>query len=132
MGNFVAEILILLGTYQVSIPAAVAAAVGLVSATIYALWMVQLTFHGPDREGWKLPDLSGREAALMGVMITVILWLGLYPQPFLDTTRPVLRHLEQTATVRQMSAASHAKLSVRPDSGQDPLDQVDLRDGDRL
>jgi NADH-quinone oxidoreductase subunit M len=132
MGNFVAEILILLGTYQVSIPAAVAAAVGLVSATIYALWMVQLTFHGPDREGWKLPDLSGREAALMGVMITVILWLGLYPQPFLDTTRPVLRHLEQTATVRQMSAAAKARLIVKPDSGKDPLDQADLFDGGRL
>lgn len=132
LGNFVAEILILLATYQVSIPAAVAAAAGLICATIYALWMVQLTFHGPNREDRKLPDLSGRETVVMGTMIAVILWLGLYPQPVLNTTRPVLRHLEQTVTVRQMSAAAHAKLIVRPDSGQGPLDQADLRDGDRL
>jgi len=129
LGNFVAEILILLGTFRVSIPSAVLAAVGLVSATIYALWMVQRVFHGSDRDGWNIPDLSGREIAVMGALIAVILWLGLYPQPVLNTTRPVLRRLEQTVTVRQMSAAADAKLIVRPDSDKNPLDQADLLDG---
>ncbi len=47
LGNFVAEFLILLGTYRVSPPAAIVASVGLVLATIYALWMIQRVFHGP-------------------------------------------------------------------------------------
>ncbi|MCL5735013.1 MAG: NADH-quinone oxidoreductase subunit M [Actinobacteria bacterium] len=48
LGNFVAEFLILLGTYRVNRPAAIVAAVGLVLATVYALWFVQRVFHGPS------------------------------------------------------------------------------------
>jgi len=81
------------------------------------------------RSNVQLTTLHGKASL---PLIAVILWLGLYPQPVLNTTRPVLRRLEQTVTVRQMSAAADAKLIVRPDSGQDPLDQADLRDGDRL
>ena len=46
LGNFVAEFLILLGTYRVSPPAAIIASVGLVLATVYSLWMIQRVFHG--------------------------------------------------------------------------------------
>lgn len=46
LGNFVAEFLILLGTYRVSPSEAIIASVGLVLATVYALWMIQRVFHG--------------------------------------------------------------------------------------
>lgn len=110
LGNFVSEILILFGTYRDSVPAAVLATLGLISATIYALWMIQAAFHGPNKEGWKLPDLSGREAALMGAMIVVIFWLGLYPQPVFKTITPALHHLEQTVTRKQIAVRSPAKM----------------------
>jgi NADH-quinone oxidoreductase subunit M len=120
LGNFVSEILILFGTYRVSVPAAVLATLGLISATIYALWMIQAAFHGPDKEGWKLPDLSGREAAVMGAMIAVILWLGLYPQPVFKTTTPALHHLEQTATGEQIAARPPSKAIVLSEMGRRP------------
>ncbi len=48
LGNFVAEFLILVGVWQVSHWAAVLGAVGLVFATVYALWMMQRAFQGEE------------------------------------------------------------------------------------
>jgi NADH-quinone oxidoreductase subunit M len=90
LGNFVGEFLTLVGAYAVSVLFTVLAALGLIASTVYALWMIQLTFYGPNKEGWKLPDFSGREMAMMTALIAVIIWLGLYPQPVLNTARPAL------------------------------------------
>ena len=112
LGNFVSEMLILFGTYRVSTPAAVLATLGLVGATVYALWMIQAAFHGPQKENRRLPDLSGREAAIMGALVAVILWLGLYPQPVLNTLKPALHQLELTAKPRQIVARPPAEALV--------------------
>jgi NADH-quinone oxidoreductase subunit M len=104
LGNFVGEFLVLLGAYKVSITITVLATLGLIGATIYSLWLVQLTFHGPNKEGWKLDDLSGRERAIMATMIVAIVWLGLYPQPLLNTSREALNQLQRTAATTQMVA----------------------------
>ena len=104
LGNFVGEFLVLLGVYRVSIVLAAIAAGGLVAATVYALWMIQVTFHGPNTTGWSLPDFGRREMALMGVLIAAILWLGLYPQPVLSTAEGVLARL--THGVGQESVAA--------------------------
>ena len=53
LGNFVAEFLILVGVWQVSQWAAVLGAVGLVFATVYALWMMQRAFQGEETHGWS-------------------------------------------------------------------------------
>jgi NADH-quinone oxidoreductase subunit M len=79
--NFVAEYLILQGTWKVSPAAAVLAGVGLVLATVYALRMFQLAFHGEPRAETKIRDLSGRETAVIFLMIAALVGLGLYPQP---------------------------------------------------
>ncbi len=120
LGNFVGEILILFGTYRDSVSAAVWATLGLIAATIYALWMVQAAFHGPAEEGRKLPDLSGRESFVMGAMIAAILWLGIYPQPVFKATAPALHHLEQTAARTQVAARLPAEKIVLSDTGSRP------------
>jgi NADH-quinone oxidoreductase subunit M len=130
LGNFVSEILILFGTYRDSVLAAVLATLGLISATIYALWMIQVAFHGPNKKGWKLPDLSGREAALMGAMIAAILWLGLYPQPVFKTITPALHHLDQTVTRMQIAARAPAKAIVLSETAKRPPAQSVRPKGD--
>ncbi|MGZ6291357.1 MAG: NADH-quinone oxidoreductase subunit M [Syntrophales bacterium] len=97
MGNFIGEFLILLGTYQVSVVMAVLAALGLVVSTVYAVWMAQKAFFGANPEGWRIPDLEAREMTMMAAMIAMILWLGLYPQPYLDTARGGLLSLQKIA-----------------------------------
>jgi NADH-quinone oxidoreductase subunit M len=95
MGDFVGEFLILVGSYPVSRPATILAALGLVSAAVYALWMIQRTFHGRADEARRVPDLTKRETAILASLLAVLLWLGLYPQPVLKTTRPAVEHLRQ-------------------------------------
>jgi NADH-quinone oxidoreductase subunit M len=97
LGNFVGEFLVLLGLYQVSVPLAVLATLGFVVATVYALWMVQRTFFGPNREGWRIPDATGRDMAVLGAMTAAIVWLGLFPQTVLHTVRPTLEALQRDA-----------------------------------
>ncbi len=94
LGNFVAEILVLVGAYQVDVAMTVLAATGLVAATIYSVWLVQRTFHGANEQRWSLPDLSLREAAVLGVMVIGLIWLGLYPQPVLDAAGSAIDVLE--------------------------------------
>jgi NADH-quinone oxidoreductase subunit M len=99
MGNFVGEFLILMGAYSISRPLTILAAMGLVSATVYSLWMIQRAFHGTDKVNRKIRDLSARETATLGTMMVLLLWLGLYPQPVFKTTRPALNHLQQIAPI---------------------------------
>jgi NADH-quinone oxidoreductase subunit M len=94
LGNFVGEFLVLAGTYSVSVLMTILAALGLIVSTVYALWLIQVTFHGPNKEGWRLSDFSSREMVMMGSLIIVIVWLGLYPQPMLNTAKPALLALQ--------------------------------------
>lgn len=97
LGNFVGEFLVLLGAFRVNAPLAVIGTVGLVAATVYALWMMQQTFHGPPRQAWRMTDLTKRETVAMLAVAAALLWLGLYSQPALDLAAPALERL-QSAT----------------------------------
>jgi NADH-quinone oxidoreductase subunit M len=91
LGNFVAEFLVFLGVFAVAPRFAVAAAVGMVTAAVYALWLVQRAFHGePGAAANGVRDFGFREMAAMYGMMAALLWLGLYPQPVLDLAQPVL------------------------------------------
>ena len=87
LGNFVAEFLILVGVWQVSHWAAVLGAVGLVFATVYALWMMQRAFQGEETHSWSFADLTRREVGMFGAMIAALVLLGFWPQPLITTAR---------------------------------------------
>ncbi len=97
LGNFVAEFLVLLGTFRADRTLAILATLGLVAATVYSLWIVQRAFHGEPREGAALADLSLREMGVVIVMMVALVWLGLYPQPVLDLAGPALDGLRHAA-----------------------------------
>ena len=101
LGNFVGEFLILLGAYRVSVPLTACATIGLVSAAIYSLWVVQKTFHGERSDQRRIADLSPREMAVFASLIAAIVWIGLYPQPLLKTAKPALDALPRPAAVEQ-------------------------------
>jgi NADH-quinone oxidoreductase subunit M len=104
LGNFVGEFLVLLGLYQVSIPFAALATVGFILSTVYSLWMMQRAFFGENTQGWKLPDLNLREMTIMGLLIAVIVWLGLYPRTVLETSGPAMQALQNITTYSQQAA----------------------------
>jgi NADH-quinone oxidoreductase subunit M len=96
LGNFVGEFLILLGTWPISPLITILSATGLVLAAVYSLMMVQKAFHGPSSaEHDKLEDLNRREIGLMVSLMLILLWMGLYPQPFLDTTAAPMKAVHE-------------------------------------
>jgi NADH-quinone oxidoreductase subunit M len=118
LGNFVAEFLTLLGAWQANKVLTVFAAIGLVGATAYSLRIIQKVFYGPETaQHHPLTDLSGREKIVLVPMVAAIVWLGLFPQPVLNTSKKtVLKNLETTiakhpAAEKQMqqSSALHKK-----------------------
>lgn len=93
LGNFVAEFLTLLGAWQASILWTVLAALGLVFSAVYSLRIVQRVFHGAPDNKDILPDLNVREWVVLGSMIVMIFWLGLYPKPVLNSADGPLRNI---------------------------------------
>jgi NADH-quinone oxidoreductase subunit M len=90
LNGFVGEFLVLLGTYRSYGWWVVPAAFGIVLAAIYLLWAYQRVFHGePVRaENRTLHDLGGREVAMLAPVVALILFIGVYPKPFLDRIEP--------------------------------------------
>lgn len=101
LANFVAEFLILVGTYQVSILATVFASLGLILSTVYSLWFVQLIFQGRPRVEWRMADLNGREAAMFTLLMAAVVWLGIYPHPVLATFQPTLGMIPDSSQPRE-------------------------------
>ncbi len=95
LGNFIAEFLTLMGSWQANRWMTALAALGLVGATVYSLRIVQRIFFGPRAMQHSFSDLNMREMLIMGSLTIAIVWLGLYPQPVIDTIEPFVKGLEK-------------------------------------
>ncbi len=95
LGNFVAEFLILAGTYQASVGLTIFAALGLIASTIYSLRIMQKIFYGRKAKEWKIKDFGFREMVMMGAMIVVIVWQGVFPQTFLNAAKSSVDNILQ-------------------------------------
>lgn len=97
LGNFIGEFLALLGAFQASITLTVIAAFGLVLASVYSLWVIQRVFHGKYDsarvDDSQLLDLDNREMVFFIAMMLGLVWMGLYPQSFLDLSAGPLQAL---------------------------------------
>src|SRR5688572_8432379 len=85
LGNFIAEFLILIGSWQATHKLTILAAIGLIAGTIYSLRIVQKVFYGTEENVRDLSDLSIREKLILVPLVIIIIWLGVFPQPVLDT-----------------------------------------------
>jgi NADH-quinone oxidoreductase subunit M len=85
LNGFVGEFLILLGTFGMNPMRAAVAAVGVILSAVYMLWMYQRVIWGEikNERNAGLPDLAGRERAMLIPLLIVILWMGIYSNHFL-------------------------------------------------
>ncbi|MBA3581953.1 MAG: NADH-quinone oxidoreductase subunit M [Gammaproteobacteria bacterium] len=94
-GNFVGEFLILLGAYDAAPIIVIIAASGLVLASIYSLTLMQRAFYGPAKTDEPIRGPSLREFLMSFALVLLLLYIGLYPQPLLDTSASVMQSIQQ-------------------------------------
>ncbi|HEY6598778.1 MAG TPA: NADH-quinone oxidoreductase subunit M, partial [Pseudomonadales bacterium] len=64
---------------------AFAAALGMVVAAVYALYLMQRSFQGrPAAAHGPMADFGARELAVQVPLAVGLVWLGLFPQTVLD------------------------------------------------
>ncbi|MBN2383191.1 NADH-quinone oxidoreductase subunit M [bacterium] len=94
LSGFIAEILVLLGTFAAYKTFVVIAATSVIITAAYLLWTIQRMFLGPVNEKYAdLPDISGRELFTLVPLGIITLIIGIFPHPVLNLFRDSLAHL---------------------------------------
>src|SRR6266513_1491834 len=102
LNGFVGEFLIMLGSWtSVAVQHAwivtMLAGTGVIWAAVYMLWMLQRVVFGTTTSdaNSKLPDLNMREVALVLPLLALMLFMGVYPAPFLNRSRASVAATQQ-------------------------------------
>ena len=86
LSGFVAELLVFIGAFRTEPLLAVLGIVGVAFTAVYILRLMARVFFGPMDQRWSRlpdPDLSGREKISAVVLAIPILFIGIWPAPFL-------------------------------------------------
>jgi NADH-quinone oxidoreductase subunit M len=84
--GFVGEFLVILAAVKVNFWLGALAATIMILGAAYTLWMYKRVIYGPvanDHVG-ELTDLTRREFWLLAFVAALVLWMGVYPKPFVD------------------------------------------------
>lgn len=108
LNGFVGEFLIMIGMFQSNALAvganvnwnyiaAMLAGTGVIFAAVYLLWMVQRVFFGKvtNEKNKSLADLSWREIGIMVPLVALMVYMGVYPYPFLKKTDDVVKSIQE-------------------------------------
>jgi NADH-quinone oxidoreductase subunit M len=120
LNGFVGEFLVLVGAFQAAPLFAIIGALGVILSAVYMLWMYQRVMFGEltHDANKNLTDLTPREVVVLVPVVLVIVWIGLYPQPFLKRMEVSTRAIvERVVTVAHMRAA-HPQVRRCPEVGQ--------------
>lgn len=88
LNGFIGEFFILLGSFNSELYGnttfAVIAALGVILAAVYMLWMYQRVMFGPldKEENKKMIDLNAREIGLLIPLVIFMIWIGIRPVDF--------------------------------------------------
>lgn len=125
LNGFVGEFMIMLGMWKSTILgitasvnwnfiAVMLAGTGVIFAAVYLLWMVQRVFFGKitKDENRTLSDLSYREIGLMLPLLVLMVYMGVYPTPFLKRMDEPIKAIHER--VMQRGGGTVAKQEIEP------------------
>lgn len=117
LNGFVGEFLTMVGMWQstaISHPwiATMIAGTGVIFAAVYLLWMVQRVFFGkvtnPKNKG--LLDLNWRELGLIAPLLFLMVFMGVYPAPFLNRSKESVVAIEERLTKQAGGTVEKAEI----------------------
>ena len=120
LNGFVGEFLIMLGTWtSVAVQHAwivtMLAGTGVIWAAVYMLWMLQRVVFGTktSEANAKLSDLNAREVGLLLPLLALMLFMGVYPQPFLNRSRASVEAARQRLAAPQSGGSFEIATKVK-------------------
>ena len=113
MNSFVGEFLVLVGVFAWDKLTATLAALGIILAAVYILYLVQRVVYGPAAPKMlpKLTDLNPREFGMLVPLVVLVFWIGLYPKPLLD----VMHASVERVVASQLASVIVQQPTVRDD-----------------
>ncbi len=122
MNGFVGEFLILLGAFKWHPRFAAVAATGVILSAVYMLWMFQRVNYGrvTNEKNAHLPDLTGREWALMVPTIAMAILMGVLPGIFLRPMEPSVVKIVDRITAQPTRGALKPNAPPRIVSNVEP------------
>src|SRR5437016_5218315 len=125
LNGFVGELLIMLGAWTSTSfrhvwTVTMLAGTGVIWAAVYMLWMLQRVVFGTktSEANSKLADLNSREIGLLFPLLALMLFMGVYPNPFLKRSSASLEatraHLSEPQIARAKTIAASAKAEKAP------------------
>lgn len=118
LNGFVGEFLILIGAFQYNKIYAALAILGIILGAAYSLWLYQRMMFGTlDKpENQNLPDMNRREIAYMIPLIIFMVWIGLYPKPFIRIIEPAVVNIVQKLNKVNPELAKQNKSMTREEA----------------
>jgi len=114
--GFVGEFLVLNGAFTYNSWIAFGAAFGVILGAAYMLYLVwRLIFGELTKDDVKaMPDLNLREKIIFAPLIAVVLWMGIYPNSFLEPIHASVENLieKNFPAVEQKAVATEAAASA--------------------
>ena len=110
--GFIGEFLVLLGAFRVNAWVAALTATGVILGAVYMLYLYRRVIFGTlTKESLKrIADLSPREIAVFAPLAVLVLWMGLYPAPFLDmmhaSVLDLVEHVEAARAAAEAAAVA--------------------------
>lgn len=110
LNGFVGEFLVMIGMWQShaldsitllhwnwNYVVTMLAGTGVIFAAVYLLWMVQRVFFGKvtNAKNKNLQDLSWREIGLIAPLLFLMVYMGVYPAPFLNRSKESVKAIQE-------------------------------------
>nr|YP_009047506.1 NADH dehydrogenase subunit 4 [Bartramia pomiformis]AGN74297.1 NADH dehydrogenase subunit 4 [Bartramia pomiformis]AHG58858.1 NADH dehydrogenase subunit 4 [Bartramia pomiformis] len=95
--SFIGEFLILIGAFQRNSLVATLAALGMILGAAYSLWLYNRVIFGNFKPKFlqKFSDLNRREVLIFFPFIVGVIWMGVYPEVFLECMHTSVSNLVQ-------------------------------------
>jgi len=95
--SFIGEFLILVGAFQRNSLVATLAALGMILGAAYSLWLYNRVIFGNFKLKFlqKFSDLNRREVLIFFPFIVGVIWMGVYPEIFLECMHTSVSNLVQ-------------------------------------